>query len=146
MKRPNYKKGKFFGFTYKADYNYFLNKLSGGSEELFKRKFLKLFDFRNPAIKRREFNLMRDKIYKKLVSKHGEKCQLNLCADCGRQKVFDVDHYIPLSSNKLNKLFRKIKPLPGRKILSQSLGSNDIANFRLACHGCNSFKKHKIII
>jgi 5-methylcytosine-specific restriction endonuclease McrA len=105
-----------------------------------------MFDFRNPLIKRKEFNLIRNKVYKELVLNYGEKCQLNLCSDCSKEKVFDVDHFIPLSTNKLNKELRKLQPETGKKVVSQSFGSNDISNLRLACKRCNSFKKHKIII
>lgn len=134
------------GFQYKADYNFFLKELTGGDAALFEKKFLKLFDFRDPKIKRKEFNLIRNKIYKVLVSKYGDKCQLKLCDDCGRENIFAVDHYIPLSSNELNKKIRKMKAEKGKKVLSQSFGSNDISNLRIACKRCNDFKKHKIII
>ncbi|MFA5109473.1 MAG: HNH endonuclease signature motif containing protein [Patescibacteria group bacterium] len=133
------------GFQYKADYIFFLKKLANGEETLFKKDFLKMFDFRNPQIKRKEFNSIRNKIYKELVLKYGEKCQLNLCPDCSKIKSFAVDHFIPLSTNKLNKLLRKLKPEAGKKVASQSFGSNDISNLRIACKRCNSFKKHKII-
>ncbi|MFA5163249.1 MAG: hypothetical protein WC441_01845 [Patescibacteria group bacterium] len=132
-------------FQYKADYNYFLKKLADGDRILFKKKFLKMFDFRNPQVKRKEFNLIRNKVYKELVSKYGEKCQLNLCSDCSKIKSFDVDHSIPLSTNKLNKLLRKLEPEVGKKVASQSFGSNNILNLRIACKRCNSFKKHKIL-
>lgn len=134
------------GFQYRADYNFFLQALANGNKPLFSKKFLKLFDFRDPKIKRREFNLVRNKIYKILVSKYGEKCQLRLCKDCSREKIFAVDHFIPLSSNELNKKIRKIKAEKGKKVLSQSFGSNNISNLRIACKRCNDFKKHKIII
>ena len=132
-------------FQYKADYKFFLDKLAGGDEGLFKRKYLRMFDFRSPIIKRREFNLVRKKIFKELISKYGKKCQLRIHPDCSRDKKFDVDHFIPLSSNKLNKSLRKLKPEVGKKVLSQSFGSNDISNLRIACGRCNSLKKHKII-
>jgi len=56
-----------------------------------------------------------------------------------------VDHYIPLSTNELNKKLRNLKAEPGKKVKSQSFGSNDLDNFTLACSRCNGFKKHKII-
>ncbi|NCB21061.1 MAG: HNH endonuclease [Clostridia bacterium] len=133
-------------FQYKSDYNYFLKKLANGDKILFEKKFSKMFDFRSPLIKRKEFNLIRNKVYKELILKYGEKCQLNLCPDCGEIKKFDVDHFIPLSTNKLNKLLRNLKPEVGKKVASQSFGSNDVSNLRIACKRCNSFKKHKIIL
>jgi 5-methylcytosine-specific restriction endonuclease McrA len=133
------------GFQYKADYKFFRDKLAGGDEKLFKRKYLRMFDFRLPLVKRKEFNLIRNKIFKELVSKHGKKCQLKIHPDCSKEKNFDVDHYIPLSTNKLNKDLRHLKSEPGKKVASQSFGSNDISNLRIACKRCNSFKKHRII-
>jgi len=132
-------------FQYKADYKFFLDKLAGGDEELFKRKYLKLFDFRDPIIKRKEFNLIRNKVFKELVLKYGEKCQLKIHPDCSEEKKFDVDHFIPLSTNKLNKEIRNLQAEKGKKVASQSFGSNDISNFKIACKRCNAFKKHKII-
>lgn len=133
------------GFQYKADYKFFLDKLAEGDRNLFKREYLKMFDFRSPIIKRKEFDLIRKKIFKELILKYGKKCQLNIHPDCSKEKRFDVDHFIPLSSNKLNKNLRKLKREVGKKVLSQSFGSNDISNLRIACSRCNSFKKHKII-
>lgn len=133
-------------FQYKADHNYFLEKLAGGDEKLFEEQFLKMFDFRSPLIKRKEFNSIRGNVFNNLVLKYGKKCQLNIHPDCGKKKKFDVDHYIPLSTNKLNKILRKLKPTTGKKVASQSFGSNDISNLKIACSRCNSFKKHKILI
>jgi len=133
-------------FQYKSDYNFFLKKLANGDAPLFKNKFLKMFDFRDSLIKRREFNLLRPKIYKELILKYGKKCQLNIHPDCSKEKIFDVDHYIPLATNKLNKILRRLKPENGKKVPSQSFGSNDISNLRIACKRCNAFKKHRIII
>lgn len=133
-------------FQYKADYKFFLNKLAGGDENLFKQKYLRMFDFRPSVIKRKEFNLIRNKVFKELVLNYGKKCQLKIHPDCSKEERFDVDHYIPLSTNKLNKSLRKIKPEIGKKVISQSFGSNDISNLRIACRCCNSFKKHKITI
>ncbi len=133
------------GFQYKKDYNFFLNKLAKGDKILFAKKYLKLFDFRDPSIKRKEFNKIRNKLYKKLVLKFGEQCQLKIHPDCFKEKSFDVDHFIPLSTNKLNKELRNIKAAKGRKVASQSFGSNDIANLKIACKKCNSYKKHKLL-
>jgi hypothetical protein len=129
----------------KEDYDFFLNKLAKGNATLFEKKYRKMFDFRDPKIKRDEFNKIRNDIFKKLVSKYGKKCQLNIYKDCSKEQVFDVDHYIPLSTNELNKKLRGIKPKNGKKVPAQSLGSNDISNLRIACKRCNAFKKHKII-
>jgi len=132
-------------FQYKADYEFFLNKFAKGDSVLFEKKFIKLFDFRDPKIKRAEFNKQKNNVYPKLVEKYGEVCQLNLCSDCSKVKKFDIDHYIPLSTNELNKRLRGLKPKEGKKVPSQSFGSNDTANLRIACKRCNSFKKHRLI-
>lgn len=132
-------------FQYKADYDFFINKLANDDAFLFEGKFQKLFDFRDPKIKRFEFNKLRNDLFRKLLDKHGEICQLRLCADCCVVKRFDIDHYIPLSTNELNKKLRGLKPKDGKKVPSQSFGSNDIANLRIACKRCNAFKKHRII-
>ncbi len=129
----------------KEDYNFFLNKLAKGNATLFEKKYRKMFDFRDPKIKREEFNKIRNDIFKKLVSKYGKKCQLNIHKDCSKIQSFDVDHYIPLSTNDLNKKIRKMKPKNGKKVPAQSFGSNDISNLRITCKRCNAFKKHKII-
>lgn len=134
------------GFQYKSDYNFFLNKLAKGDALLFERKFLKMFDFRSPLVKRKEFNLIRNKVFKELVGKYGKKCQLKIHPDCSKEEKFDVDHYVPLSTNQLNKSLRDLKPKVGKKVASQSFGSNDISNLRIACKRCNSFKKHKILM
>jgi 5-methylcytosine-specific restriction endonuclease McrA len=134
------------GFQYKADYDFFLDKLAEGDVSLFENKFLKMFDFRNPGVKRKEFNLIRNKVFKELSEKYGEKCQLNLCKDCCKEKLFDIDHFIPLSTNELNKKLRSMKGKNGKKVPSQSFGSNDISNLRIACKRCNTFKKHRIIL
>jgi len=133
-------------FQYKTDYDFFLDKLADGDNHLFEAKFLKMFDFRNPSIKRKEFNQIRNKVFKELSEKYGEKCQLNLCKDCCKEKSFEVDHFIPLSTNELNKKLRGMKAEKGKKVPSQSFGSNDISNLRIACKKCNAFKKHRIIL
>ncbi len=133
-------------FQYKSDYKYYLDKLANGDEILFKKKFLKLFDFREPIVKRKEFNKIRNKVFKELVSKYGKRCQLNLSPNCGKVELFDVDHFIPLSTNVLNKELRHLQAEKGHKVKSQSFGSNDISNLRIACKKCNSFKKHRIFL
>jgi hypothetical protein len=129
----------------KEDYNFFLNKLAKDDVVLFEKKYRKMFDFRDPKIKRDEFNKIRNNIFKKLISKYGKKCQLNIHKDCSKEEVFDVDHYIPVSTNELNKKLRGMKPKNGKKVPAQSFGSNDISNLRIACKRCNAFKKHKIL-
>ena len=108
-------------FQYKKDYNFFLEKLAKGNKDLFSKKYLKLFDFRDPSIKRKEFNKIRNNLYKRLVLKFGEKCQLKIHPDCSKEKVFDVVHFIPLSTNKLNKEIRNVKAEKGKKLQVKAL-------------------------
>lgn len=107
-------------------------------------KYGKFFDFRDPSIKRKEFNAKRNSIYSALLKKYGRQCLLSLNDKCTRQKNLVIDHFIPLSSNELNKKLRHLRPSNGKKVPTQSFGSNNIANLILACEKCNGFKKHKI--
>lgn len=98
------------------------------------------FDFRSPIEKRNEFNKIRNIIFKELHEKHGDVCQLNTHPDCENNGTV-IDHFIPLSSNKLNKK-RGLKANPGKKVKTQSFGSNDSRNFVLACRRCNALKQN----
>lgn len=98
------------------------------------------FDFRSPAEKRKEFNKIRNNIFNELLEIHGDVCQLNVHPDCEKNGAV-VDHFIPLSSNKLNKK-RGLKADHGKKVKTQSFGSNDSRNFVLACRRCNAFKQN----
>ncbi|MEI6396894.1 MAG: HNH endonuclease signature motif containing protein [Candidatus Taylorbacteria bacterium] len=140
------KYGMINNFIYKADYEYFLDKLANGNVVIFENEYIKLFDFRDPKIKRAEFNKDRNQYFDALVEKFGKACQLNLCPDCSEVQEFDVDHFIPLSTNELNKKLRCLKPTKGKKVPSQSFGSNSIENLRIACKRCNAFKKHRIML
>lgn len=103
-----------------------------------------LFDFRPPAIKRTEFNQCRKKNLSQLIKQNGKKCMLELeCCDLVSGIV--IDHLIPLSTNKLNKELRNMKPVKGRKVRSQSFGSNHLDNLIIACSKCNNRKKHRFL-
>lgn len=132
-------------FENKEDYLFFLDKLANGDEELFDDKYSSMFDFSDPVVKRSEFNKIRNDVFKQLVSLQGLKCQLGIHDDCSKEELFDVDHFIPLSTNELNKKFRGIIPEQGKKVKAQSLGSNHIFNLKIACKRCNAYKKHRIV-
>jgi 5-methylcytosine-specific restriction endonuclease McrA len=132
-------------FQYPEDRDFFVNFLAGGDEDLFNKEFADYFDFRDPKIKRGEFNRIRNKVFQELVRKHGKKCQLRIHPDCGKNGKFDVDHFIPLSTNELNKRLRHIKRTAHRKVPAQSFGSNNIKNLLIACSRCNAYKKHRIL-
>lgn len=102
----------------------------------------RLFDFRDPNLKRNEFNKICKPMFTKLVKKYGNSCQLCCHDDCELEAT-EIDHLIPLSSNELNKHLRGMKGSSGKKTPSQSFGSNHITNLVLACKRCNAFKKHR---
>jgi 5-methylcytosine-specific restriction endonuclease McrA len=127
-------------FEFSEDEMYFAKLFSsmGGLDS-----HLELFDFRPPTEKRQEFNRMRDTVFNGLIQNYGDSCQLKYHNDCsGIAK--QVDHLIPLASNKLNKELRQRTGQEGKKVPPQSFGSNHISNFVLSCPRCNSAKKHRI--
>ena len=119
--------------------------LSNNYIKKFETDYNNNFDFRPIGVKRKEFNRKRNEIYSQLIKKHGEKGMLNLNKNCLKNKELQIDHRIPLSSNILNKKVRKMKAEKGKKVLTQSLGSNHIDNLILACRKCNGFKKNRFI-
>lgn len=127
-------------FQYPEDRKFFVNFLAHGDESIFEHKFKQLFDFRDPDIKRKEFNSIRKQIYNKLLQKYGKVCQLKASSKCSFSDEFHVDHFIPLKSNELNKNIRKQKRTDSKKIPAQSFGSNHPDNFVLACKNCNRDK------
>ena len=127
-------------FKHPEDRNYF-EKLMLTKEITSMEDYKTLFDFRPPAIKRAEFNQCRRKILSQLIKQNGEKCMLALEC-CDPSSGITIDHLIPLSTNKLNKGLRHMKPVKGRKVRSQSFGSNHLDNLIIACKKCNGRKKH----
>lgn len=128
-------------FEYPEDKEYFntlLDKLGGVEENM------DLFDFRDPTTKRSEFSLIRNKVMSHLIELYGNICQLNYCPEC-TNNAEQVDHLIPLSTNKLNKELRKLKGELGKEVIAQSFGSNNENNFVLACTKCNGKKKHRLL-
>jgi len=74
------------------------------------------------------------------IKYNGDVCQLKTHPNCELNSAV-VDHFIPLSSNKLNKL-RGLKAEKGKKVLTQSFSSNDPRKFVLACRKWNAFKQN----
>lgn len=130
-------------FTYFEDQEFFKKLLNIENQEI-DIEFDNFFDFRDPKDKRREFNQIRNKILENLISKYGVKCMLKL-ACCNLNSGIAVDHLIPLSTNKLNKKIRNLKPEDGKKVQTQSFGSNHIDNLIISCKNCNNHKKHIIL-
>ena len=106
--------------------------------------FKAFFDFRPTGIKRAEFNHCRKDILSQLIKRHGKKCMLAMEC-CDLDSGLAIDHLIPLSTNKLNKELRNLKPDRHKKVRSQSFGSNHLDNLIIACNRCNSHKKHRLL-
>jgi 5-methylcytosine-specific restriction endonuclease McrA len=126
------------------DRSYFENLILLNNDFINKDTFEKMFDFRNPVIKRKEFNKVRAERLETLKLSYGLNCMLKLDC-CDENSGHAVDHIIPLSTNKLNKEIRNVKPLLGKKVVAQSFGSNNIENLVIACNKCNNHKKHRIL-
>ena len=133
-------------FEYPEDRKFFADLLAGGDEEKLEKEFSEHFDFRHPAIKRWEFNKIKNKLLKKLIVKHVGKCQLRIHVDCSKDGKYEPDHIIPLSTNELNKKLRRMVRNSSEKIPAQSFGSNKPENLTLSCKRCNAFKKHRIVL
>lgn len=133
-------------FEYPEDEIFFADLLAKGDIKKLHTNFKHLFDFRSPKVKRDEFNKLKKQIYKTLIARDGEKCKLCIHPDCSKERIFECDHIIPLSSNELNKTLRQMKRTLYKKVPAQSFGSNHIDNLMIACKRCNAFKKHRIII
>ena len=108
-------------------------------------KFDNYFDFRALNVKRKEFNAARKELLKEMIKGRGLKCELKLANDCDLASGIQIDHFIPLSSNELNKKIRKMSHETGKKIVSESYGSNNKENLLLVCKNCNYLKKHRFV-
>lgn len=126
-------------FKYLEDYDFFNKILDGGIEKNFD-----LFDFRDPKVKRREFQRLRENLFELILERDEHKCQLGFEGICDEKSGWDIDHYIPLSTNILNKQLRHFKPENGKKVVPESYGSNHLSNLQLTCKRCNAHKKHNI--
>lgn len=131
------------GFKFAEDKAFFERLLCRQGESI--EKYLALFDFDGAKLKRDKFNRMRADILSRLFKERGRICELSFPDKCDLGSGFNIDHLIPLSTNKLNKELRGLKAEPGRKVKSQSFGSNNLSNLILTCSKCNGFKKHKIL-
>ncbi len=127
-------------FRFPEDREFFAQLLALGKHRELEKQFGRLFDFTPLKSKRRKFHAAKSRA--KLIQERGCRCQLRL-PGCERYQNLVVDHYIPLASNELNKKLRGLAPERGKKVRSQSLGSNDTSNLLLACGSCNGLKKHR---
>jgi 5-methylcytosine-specific restriction endonuclease McrA len=130
-------------FEYTADRAFFRKRLCRPKESL--AVYADFFDFRSPAVKRVEFNAIMRRVRDLLQRRYGAVCQLQTSARCSIASGITVDHLIPLSSNKLNKEIRRLVAESGRKVRTQSFGSNHLANLVLACGPCNGNKMNRFL-
>jgi len=107
--------------------------------------YLFLFDFRDEKIKRKEFNKQYKRIMKYLIEYYGKKCLLKTTPQCNINDGIHIDHLIPLSTNLINKKIRNIEKEFGKKVKTQSFGSNDIRNLIITCKHCNNNKKNRFL-
>ncbi len=124
-----------------ADGN-FTTSIAKGNIKALEKNYANLFDFRNSSIKRKDFNAHKREWFQILCGRaHG------ICQICKSAKGTEIDHFIPIASNILNKKFRNMRPVKfdGRlhKVPSESYGSNHLDNLRLACKPCNRKKWHR---
>ncbi len=124
-------------FKYKEDEIFFKDLLG----QYYDKKF---FDFSDPIIKRKQFNLIRNSILNTFLAKYSKRCFLSYDC-CDLNSGFNIDHIIPISTNKLNKELRLLKPEKEKKVISQSFGSNNEINLMLTCRNCNFRKKHRLL-
>ena len=131
-------------FEHPEDEEFFASLLANGSKEELRAKLMPRFDFREPSAKRADFDKLKQLAMKEMAQEGRTKCELHLVDDCDSQNLV-LDHIVPLSSNELNKHLRKMVAPHGKKVPTQSFGSNDPRNFLVACEKCNNFKKHRFI-
>ncbi len=128
-------------FRYKKDKQYFADLFADGSIGMLQKKYGLRFDFRNPTIKRREYNADKQELFPLIFKRAKGICQI-----CKSVRGIEIDHIVPLASNQLNKKFRKMCPtkIGGKlkKVPSESYGSNNPKNLQLACKSCNRKKWH----
>jgi hypothetical protein len=122
----------------------FFEKLFCRSGELIET-YASYFDFRVPRIKKEEFDQIRDQLTTTMTQKLGDHCALSFHHICNPDSGMVVDHYIPLSSNELNKNLRKMKPSQYKLVPVQSFGSNHIDNLILVCENCYRHRKHRFV-
>ena len=99
-------------FQNKEDEEFFSKLLN--QKEVLNSNYKVLFDFRDPMIKRKEFNKKRNELFKQLKLTFGESCSLKLDC-CDVSSGFVIDHVIPLSSNILNKNLRDVSTRKTKK-------------------------------
>ena len=131
-------------FKYPEDEQFFASILCDGDKKKLKDQFMFQFDFSDPVSKRKAFGKLKKMMMAEVLKDRKRRCELKLAPDCKDQGLV-LDHMVPLASNELNKHLRKMSAPSGKKVPSQSFGSNHPSNFISACEACNNFKKHRFI-
>jgi len=142
---PNMPNNNIIPFEFPEDRAFFAELLTENNISRLENEYAEFFDFRSPDLKRREFNGHRGIIFSEIFKRDKGQCQLRLSGCTHDKGPFVIDHFIPLSSNKLNRKLRGQKQKNGKKPKTQSFGSNNIKNLVLACESCNSLKKHRFL-
>jgi 5-methylcytosine-specific restriction endonuclease McrA len=130
-------------FKYEEDEYFFKDLFNTSNKETY--TFDHFFDFRNPHVKRKAFNRMKKKLYNDMIELYGERCMLSYDNICDPESGFVLDHIIPISTNTLNKVLRDMKAQPGKKVPSESYGSNHMDNLAIVCNRCNGHKKNRLL-
>ncbi len=130
-------------FKFPDDEEFFRHLLCKPDEDI--SKYELLFDFRSAIVKRKEFNYQYTHLLSRLYGQCGTMCQLQCQSVCDIRSGITIDHLIPLSTNELNKKLRHLPAPPGKKVPSQSFGSNHPNNLVIACCSCNNHKKHRFL-
>jgi hypothetical protein len=94
-------------FEHPEDELFFAKLIANGDVDRLRAEFIHLFDFRAPAIKRAEFGRVCKGLRASLLELYGPRCLLKEPGYCQGIALppngLQLDHIVPLSSNKLNK-------------------------------------------
>jgi 5-methylcytosine-specific restriction endonuclease McrA len=131
-------------FPFPDQERFFRDLLCVPGEDL--SRYADLFDFRDPRIKDDEFGRIKRKAWIDLEKQYGRICQLLYSPLCTPENATHVDHVIPRKSNILHRKRTGLHSMGnGRKVPSESLGSNEMVNLVPACAACNKNKKHRFL-
>lgn len=98
-----------------------------------------------PSIKRKEFELVKEELLQEVMTSGKSICQLSFHHICNESSGLTIDHFIPLSSNELNKHLRRMTPSGYKLVPQQSFGSNNKMNLILVCQNCYRHRKHRFV-
>lgn len=130
-------------FEFNEDRMFFERLLCKEGEVL--ETYENFFDFRTPSIKKKEFELVKEGLLEEIKATGKSICQLSFHHICSEASGLTLDHFIPLSSNELNKHVRKMTPTGYKLVPQQSFGSNHKINLILVCQNCYHHRKHRFV-